>query len=908
MLPKSFPRRVGCQLLAGWLLVYTTLGLSPAARAVVIPCLQEREAELLAPDQQEALALHNPGVDLMLQVPESTIGFALLEGALLFGDELPPLAMPDGWTDVPLAPLGWKFQTPDGWMVLGVGAFDVSLTDAPYDGEIRIRAAMHGTWVEETLGGAASPGPIPSGIPWTGSAPCLFTGNYGLEAMGEIVIDTEPVIQTDPTTGLPVRIILEAVRDPSVTITPDIYCFPASNQDLETWSEAKIIQYLDTHELAIELDMLSTFLNEQELPGIAAGDLGATHLVHHVNRMPAGGREPVLSVGVSFAGLHASCLTEELPYGDNDYALDHPEALGDFESSFVGPGDDVAVWVSGRLLQRVATGLAGSSLQDMGYRHWESWTGRERVECLEGDFPSSTADGAANCTDVVDVLVPGESDPRLHVYATREYWVIGVHVHIDLRPRLQGDPRAIGEEDPERILTFEPEVSVSIHKPWWLVLLSFLVPPIVGYFILEWLTGMAETLAEGYVADEASSAPIQASFPLVVEGAPTPGYVALDRVAPTLSGLALSGRAVLPALGRLGGNPWLPPGALVGWGVQAGQEHLLGEGFEAGGVGSPVNFVARWSEDMGGDELLWRESLEPSSHLDGGLHPAGLVARLTCEDQPFSNADYPSLSVPWDINDEHLPDPFVAYSDGGDWPDDWVQQVYLEGAEQLQLQHGADGELTGCTFLGGSLSGEACLDAASCAWWEANGTSSYSDMAGLYPIGTTFALRHDDHATPGQVVDQPRTWTSCPGPTELVRRGAWSACLLDTTRLDRDQDFDRWCDRCEEWETGTSLKSWDTDRDGIRDSLEGPLGEVMIGQPLDPTSADPDGDGISDWYEVVVFGTDPFLADSDNDGLFDGDELFCPWSSQLDPTDPDVDDDGVLDGDEDSNEHCIGYW
>jgi len=37
---------------------------------------------------------------------------------------------------------------------------------------------------------------------------------------------------------------------------------------------------------------------------------------------------------------------------------------------------------------------------------------------------------------------------------------------------------------------------------------------------------------------------------------------------------------------------------------------------------------------------------------------------------------------------------------------------------------------------------------------------------------------------------------------------------------------------------------------------------------------DSDGDGLSDWEEIHVFGTDPFDEDTDGDGMNDGEEVF----------------------------------
>jgi len=58
---------------------------------------------------------------------------------------------------------------------------------------------------------------------------------------------------------------------------------------------------------------------------------------------------------------------------------------------------------------------------------------------------------------------------------------------------------------------------------------------------------------------------------------------------------------------------------------------------------------------------------------------------------------------------------------------------------------------------------------------------------------------------------------------------------------------------------------------------------------------DTDGDGISDYYEINVYATDPGLWDTDGDGLSDGDELLTTGS---DPFVWDTDGDGLGDGDE----------
>lgn len=56
---------------------------------------------------------------------------------------------------------------------------------------------------------------------------------------------------------------------------------------------------------------------------------------------------------------------------------------------------------------------------------------------------------------------------------------------------------------------------------------------------------------------------------------------------------------------------------------------------------------------------------------------------------------------------------------------------------------------------------------------------------------------------------------------------------------------------------------------------------------------DSDGDGLSDWDEVNIYGTDPYNPDTDGDGLSDGDEVL---KYGTDPLNPDTDFDGLSDG------------
>ncbi|MBD3362716.1 hypothetical protein GF362_03285 [Candidatus Dojkabacteria bacterium] len=118
---------------------------------------------------------------------------------------------------------------------------------------------------------------------------------------------------------------------------------------------------------------------------------------------------------------------------------------------------------------------------------------------------------------------------------------------------------------------------------------------------------------------------------------------------------------------------------------------------------------------------------------------------------------------------------------------------------------------------------------------------------------------------------------------------------------------------------GTDPNLWDTDGDGLSDAQE-VLGWVNVGDytryfTSDPTLWDSDGDGLSDGWEVK-YGpySDPnevnyHKSDADKDGLSDYDEKYVYGT---DPFHNDTDRDGLSDGDEVVNAKRVGevniYW
>lgn len=139
-----------------------------------------------------------------------------------------------------------------------------------------------------------------------------------------------------------------------------------------------------------------------------------------------------------------------------------------------------------------------------------------------------------------------------------------------------------------------------------------------------------------------------------------------------------------------------------------------------------------------------------------------------------------------------------------------------------------------------------------------------------------------------------------------------------THPLVKDTDHDMLTDGGEVLTHRTDPLHPDTDRDGLMDGAEGPNGtdpldpdtddggaldgvEVHSGNhdPLNPDDdedlVDSDGDGLSNWAERNLHGTDPYDSDSDNDTLGDGAEVTVYLT---DPLRNDTDNDTLLDGEE----------
>ncbi len=107
---------------------------------------------------------------------------------------------------------------------------------------------------------------------------------------------------------------------------------------------------------------------------------------------------------------------------------------------------------------------------------------------------------------------------------------------------------------------------------------------------------------------------------------------------------------------------------------------------------------------------------------------------------------------------------------------------------------------------------------------------------------------------------------------------------------DYDTDNDGLSNYIEIYVTGTEPTLADSDEDGTLDSDEdfdedGLTNKQEIDLGTDPSKADTDNDGLDDFTEVNSYSTDPINHDSDGDTLSDGDEILLGLNPLVQKTD-----------------------
>ena len=140
-----------------------------------------------------------------------------------------------------------------------------------------------------------------------------------------------------------------------------------------------------------------------------------------------------------------------------------------------------------------------------------------------------------------------------------------------------------------------------------------------------------------------------------------------------------------------------------------------------------------------------------------------------------------------------------------------------------------------------------------------------------YPVDFTFQWYFGGSAIDADQGGQNRIFNLLGSANE---NGTWSVVVTNASgsteqvfeyRVFTDSDGDGLSDYREQNILGTNFELADTDSDGLSDSDE-------VNGSTDPTVADTDGDGLLDGIELTITDTDPIVADSDSDGVGDGEE------------------------------------
>jgi hypothetical protein len=262
------------------------------------------------------------------------------------------------------------------------------------------------------------------------------------------------------------------------------------------------------------------------------------------------------------------------------------------------------------------------------------------------------------------------------------------------------------------------------------------------------------------------------------------------------------------------------------------------------------------TEDPDGDGLANLEEVN-LTHTD----PLNADSDDNGTNDAAEDSDGDGLSNLAEIRNSHT-DPLLADSDGDGLTDG--EEVLTHHTNPLLVDTDADGLSDGdevLTYLTHPLVADTDRDGYSDGYEVAN--ASDPTLASSFPT-YTLALSDDGVTTGGSFS---KSGTLAHGTTATL-----------TAVADAGYVFGVW--------TG-DLAGSDNPQTLLMD------GDKTVGATFDPDTGDDDGDGLTNFEESVIYGTNPNLADTDRDGLSDSVEV---QTYGTDPNNSDTSNDGLIDG------------
>lgn len=307
------------------------------------------------------------------------------------------------------------------------------------------------------------------------------------------------------------------------------------------------------------------------------------------------------------------------------------------------------------------------------------------------------------------------------------------------------------------------------------------------------------------------------------------------------------------------------------WTAGVAIEHGYDNTIESNTLNGSMYGIRLWTDDDASLVAVFTDNLDSHGYTITGNTITGNEYGIRCEGYNASRRSY-DYTIANNIVDENRIGMFLQRT-----ADSVVRSNRIRDNSNYGLWYGysADGNLTYDNYIANP---QNAYDDSNNTWNIAKtagvnilgrpylGGNFWSDYGGLDTDGDALGNTAIPHTAGGNILT-----------------GGDMLPLLDVSDTDGDGLADEW--ELTYFPDLSEAPGGDPDQDGLTTSEEYVL-------HTNPAVADTDSDGLNDYDEVNLYGTDPNDADCDDDELIDSHEI----ATGCNPYDPDSDDDGLPDG------------